>query len=1076
MQLKIDRQLDKCFRFRRDRIEPYIERTVLACTVSAFEHSGEPEDPLDFVRRAEEGGVEFIPARFGERWGTTWGTTWFRIEGVLDRRSLDDANNGGDPLELVVDLGWLDHAVGGHIEGMVYCRDGTVVKAVHPRNGWVRLAGHGALPHVVDDDGSFRLYLEAACNPLLVHYPGRSTDLGDGPTTTHDLPYLLKRIDVCAFDRELWAYWMDLDVVSGLVGELPADSMRRLKLARSLQLSLNAYDDDNRQVTLPAARAVLRDVLGKPAVPTTLHENAIGHAHIDSAYLWPIRETRRKVARTVSNVLALMDDDPRFLYAMSSAQQYEWLEQDHPDLFARMKSRVAQGRFIPVGGMWVEADGMMPCGESLVRQISFGKRYMREHLGVDPQGIWLPDSFGYTGAYPQIARRAGYQWFLTQKISWGDATKFPHHSFMWEGIDGTQIFTHFPPTDTYAAEVTPRELTYAERNFKDKAIADQALLLYGYGDGGGGPTREMVGRIARMHDLEGVPTVEHATPDEFFAKARAQIVDQAHGLTVDEIPHWSGELYLELHRKTLTSQQEMKRGCRMMEGLLRTVEYLGVVASLKNPDYAYPRERLDRVWKTLLLNQFHDILPGSALSWVHREAREDYRRDERVVRELIDQAIAAIRQAEPECKTIGSALICQNDWRAHVACGTVSSVGEGLDGSATVMTTPSLTRCDEGFVLDNGLIRATVRDDGTVSSLVLVESGREVVPQGERLGRYLLLNDKPSRYDSWEIERDAFLSPSDASYDVVVTPIADISSAGGRAGDGVGSVGVEVRARIGRASSVVTRIGLAVGSAGLDFRASVDWNETDRLLKVDLPLAVQASQAVYECQYGTVSRPIAKNTEADEAKFESCTHRFVHVGEGGFGVGLVNASTYGASAFPVYADGASGRTRGVRIGMSLLSAATYPDPKGDCGRVHAFAWQVLPGVDVAATVRAANVLNAPVLDDVPSFDPPIGLAVTKGDALIDWIKLADDASGDVIVRVYEPCGGRAEALLRVDGALFGDALVRETVLTEDGPLPADVSHALSAEGLGRVDGPLPADGARLVLGPYQFATLRLSRR
>jgi len=318
-----------------------------------------------------------------------------------------------------------------------------------------------------------------------------------------------------------------------------------------------------------------------------------------------------------------------------------------------MKRRIEEGRFIPVGGMWVESDNMIPSGESLVRQITFGRRYFKEHLGVTPRGIWLPDSFGYTGSWPQIARRAGFDWFLTQKISWNDTTKFPHHSFMWEGIDGTRILTHFPPSDTYCSWMSMHELMYSQRNFLDKDLSRNAILLYGFGDGGGGPTREMTARIRRDHDLAGVPKIEFGTPDQLFDRVRKDIVDDAQG----ETPVFKGELYLELHRATLTAQQDMKRGCRQEESMLRVAEYLCAAARIKNPDYVYPREELDRIWKTLLLNQFHDILPGSAIAWVHRQARVEYARDVARLNEIALEAGRAIAAVEPDDATITDAVI-----------------------------------------------------------------------------------------------------------------------------------------------------------------------------------------------------------------------------------------------------------------------------------------------------------------------------------------------------------------------------------------------------------------------------------
>ncbi len=417
----------------------------------------------------------------------------------------------------MVDLGWLDHrGPGFQSEGLVYRADGTAIKSANPRNHWIPLVyADGSSTVELDEHGDFTVYIEAAYNPFVEgSTPFSPTELGEEATGTCDFPYTLSRMDITIFNEDVFAYDMDLETVSSLIRELKDDDPRYWQLAKALQRSLNIYDERDLE-TVPAARAALAGVLAEPAASSAINHIAIGHAHIDSAWLWPVRETRRKVARTVSNVLALMDEDPDFTYAMSSAQQYAWLEEEHPDLFARMKRRIEEGRFIPVGGMWVESDNMIPSGESLVRQITFGRRYFKEHLGVTPRGIWLPDSFGYTGSWvesdnmipsgeslvrqitfgrryfkehlgvtprgiwlpdsfgytgswPQIARRAGFDWFLTQKISWNDTTKFPHHSFMWEGIDGTRILTHFPPSDTYCSWMSMHELMYSQRNFLDR--------------------------------------------------------------------------------------------------------------------------------------------------------------------------------------------------------------------------------------------------------------------------------------------------------------------------------------------------------------------------------------------------------------------------------------------------------------------------------------------------------------------------------------------------------------------------------------------------------------------------------
>lgn len=743
MFLNINQQLARCERVIRQRVRPHIHRTIEPLSIEAFDIPGEPMPATDFFVHESKGDVPFRPFTVGSVWGTTWGTTWFRLRGKLPM-----GYPKSKPLELSIDLGWLDHSVGGHVEGMVYRSDGTVLKALHPRNRWVPFIDADGTCHMaIGNDGMFTVYVEAACNPLILGITTfDETGLGDHATGKPETQYVFRAAELTEYDERFEEYHLDLDAIQGLMKTLPdKESTRYYQLAKALQRSLNIFDEQHPD-TVVEAREALSEVLSRPADASALHVSAVGHAHIDSAWLWPVRETRRKVARTVSNVLALMDKYPDFTYAMSSAQQYAWLEQDHPDLFVRMLQRIKQGLFIPVGGMWVESDGNLPAGESLIRQIAYGKRYFREHLGTEPHGIWLPDSFGYTGAWPQIARRAGYDWFLTQKISWNDTTEFPHHSFQWEGIDGTRILTHFPPSDTYSACVTAEELMYTEHNFRDKDLSDCALMLFGYGDGGGGPTREMLGRLKRFHDLEGLPKVETSGPDELFDMIRKQIVDEAG----EESPIWHGELYLELHRGTLTSQQEMKRGCRNEETWLRAVEYLCAAAAIADSSYTYPTDELDDIWKTLLLNQFHDILPGSAIAWVHREARADYACDTKRLEMIADSACAVLRCARPDAPVLERARIAEyrvdgNAWRA-VSVEPVAGTQVSLTHTAT-----------GGVILSNGLVETVIEPDGTVSSLKDVQAGRELVPDGMRLGSYELLKDEPSVWDAWEIERDAFL-------------------------------------------------------------------------------------------------------------------------------------------------------------------------------------------------------------------------------------------------------------------------------------------------------------------------------
>lgn len=594
----------------------------------------------------------------------------------------------------------------------------------------------------------------------------------------------------------------------------------------------------------------------------------------------------------------------------------------------------------------------------------------------------------------------------------------------------------------------------------DKDLSRNAILLYGYSDGGGGPTREMVARIRRDHDLAGAPSIDFGTPDELFDRVRHDIVDEA----PDETPVFKGELYLELHRATLASQQEMKRGCRREENLLRTTEYLCAAASVFNPEYRYPREELDGIWKTLLLNQFHDILPGSAIAWVHRQARADYVRDIARLRDIAAEAGASIASVRDDADMRSNAAIVPytakngDSWIARTAAvGTQDDDANGTDAVADESTIA--TTCDDGrIILDNGLLRAIIAPDGTVHSLIDLDNGHELVPDGSGIGHYELLRDEPYEWDAWDIQRDAFLS-AEGIDDSHVERVTETKRGGATVHVSSTADGVSIDACIT----------LRAKSKSLEFRTKVDWRASERFLKVDIPMAIQADRAQYECQYGMVERPIQKNTRSDEAKYESCTHRFVRVADAGYAAAVVNASTYGSDVSPIHRNTASGPVRGTMIRLSLLSSPLYPDPNTDKG-VHEFAWNVVADASMPAVLDEANRLNAAVLPAVPAFDPLAQLNPVDGVMVLDWVKLADDGSGDLILRVYEAVGGEAHARLAVNAAL-GKATVRECSIMEDARLDAELPAAF-ADGDPSVA--RTAQGAMLSLHPFQLATLRVS--
>ncbi|MEW1718178.1 glycoside hydrolase family 38 C-terminal domain-containing protein [Streptomyces sp. NPDC093109] len=1023
--------LDRLDRVRRDRILPRVRTRLAGVRVESWAVSdgdGEPVSPGHALGLTTDSGralPDYRPFAPGSAWGPAWSTTWFRVSGTVDIAAAPPG-----PVELVLDLGWFDHSVGGHCEGLVFARDGHVVKGLHPRQSSVRLYDGESDSGLLDAEGRFVLHVEAAANPLLLGLPPFVvTEHGEKGAREEFEEFRLRRAETTVFRAEVHGLLCDLEVLGGLAAELGEDEPRRWRLLRGIEEALDVYDETDAAATARRARAVLAPLLAAPAHHSAHRMTAVGHAHMDSAWLWPLRETVRKVGRTVSNVLALLDTHPDLVYTMSAAQHFAWLEEHQPALFSRVRRHVEEGRFVPVGGMWVEPDGVIPTGESMVRQLTYGKRYFLDRFGIETREVWLPDSFGYSGALPQLARRAGARWFLTQKISWNDTTVFPHHSFWWEGIDGTRVFTHFPPVETYAADVSARELRHAVSNFKDKAIASHSLLPYGYGDGGGGPTAEMAERLRRFADLEGAPRVVSRTPAEFFQDAETELAEVT-AASPALAPVHRGELYLELHRGTLTSQVAMKRYNRRCESLLRAAEYLCAAATLLH-EAPCPREELDAIWRGVLLHQFHDILPGTSISWVHREARDFYRSAVARLGALAEQAAKVLGGTDGD-----GAAVLPPFLPASGSSSTTVAVTEG-DGSATV--------------LDDGLLRAVVDTEGHITSLVDLRTGRETVPPGAHANELEIFRDEPVRWDAWDVDRHTLRHPR---------PVGEVT--GRRVVHDGADAGVEVVRRFGVSVCTVT-VWLRAGTGRLETECAVDWQEREHLLKVALPVHVMARTARFETQYGYVERPLLVNTAAEDAMFEAGMHRYIHVADGTYGLGIVNDTMYGADA----------RARGgaTVVRLSLLRGSRFPDPEADVGR-HVFRWALLPGADVPATVEAAYRFNTPEVAVPGRLRPLVELEAVGGHAVVDWVKLADDGSRDLVVRIYETQGGRAQALLRPSPALGTDAVVHETDLLERPFNPDDgLPPALPPCPPGA---PARADGARLDLGPFQVATLRIA--
>ncbi len=930
-------------------IRPRRRGPVAAVDVAAFHVHGEP------MAAAEAFGADYEPFPVGGTWGPPWDTTWFRIRGQIPVEWADRE------VALGFSIGGAG-STGFGAEALVW-RDGQPVQGLSPNHRSYLLSSRAAGGEPVE------LFIEAAANPpspfganpwpLLLPEP-------DGAPL-----FSLQRADLHVRDPEFDRFWHDIRVLVELLTELPDGDPHAARLYAGLDRACNELELPDIADSWRSAQTVVDELLAERSAPAAHRVSMVGHAHLDTAWLWPLRETIRKCARTFSTVLELMDRYPEYRFVVSQAQHLAWMKEHYPGLWERMKVRIAEGRLEPTGSMWVEADCNIPSGESLVRQIIYGKRFYLDELGLETNDVWLPDVFGYSASLPQIMRRGGIRWFLTQKLSWNQYNALPHHSFLWEGIDGSRVFTHFPPADTYNGNVSVRELRFGVENFKDHDRATTSLYLFGWGDGGGGPTAEMLESARRLADLDGLPRLSMDGARAFFTEAEADIRDPA---------VWVGELYLELHRGTYTTQAATKLGNRRAEFALRDAELWTSV----QPRRDYPKSDLEELWKLLLLHQFHDIIPGSGIHWVYEDTARDHARILSGARSVTDASLAALVDDIDTSDTGRPVVVLNSLSHTRTELVTVdaplevTAVTAGPDGPTPVQRDPegravfevtvpacgyrvydlvtaaaataSGVTADVGS-LENDHLRIELDEQGLLSSILDKDVGRQVLTPDARGNRFQLHPDYPNFYDAWDIDRFAFDQVENLDQ-VDVVEVAE---------EGPLRAGIRVVRRFG--DSVITQvIRLSARSRFIEFDTEVEWHESNRLLKVAFPVEVRSLRATYEIQYGHVERPTHANTSWDAARFEVCAHRWADLSEPGYGVALLNDCKYGYDI-----------SHGV-IRLSLLRSSTWPDPVADRGHHH-FTYRLLPhrgDLREAGVVDAGYDLNVPLR--AVTTTPTAGLA------------------------------------------------------------------------------------------------------
>jgi alpha-mannosidase len=740
-----------------------------------------------------------------------------------------------------------------------------------------------------------------------------------------------------------------------------------------------------------------------------------GHAHIDLAWLWPLEETVRKARRTFSTAADLLERYPEMTFTHSSAEAYELVREADPELFARVRELAAGGRWEPAGGMWVEADMNMISGESIVRQLLWGQRWFERELGGRHRVGWLPDCFGFTPALPQLLRGAGLDGFFTTKLNWSETNRFPYDLFWWEGLDGTRVLAHTFRNEgreserglgAYNGDTSPGSLVEVWRNFQGRLIHPESLYTIGYGDGGGGPTAEMLEEVRELAAFPALPELAFTRVDALFERL-------CRSAEAAPAPAWSGELYLELHRGTQTTQGRTKRLHRRAERDLVAAEVASSLGALLGVES--PPADLRRAWRLLLRNQFHDILPGSGIAEVYQRAEAELGEVVDTARRATDASLGGIAQAvsgagdrpgvvvvNPDLsdrplrlvlpEPVPGAQAVEGGWvltGPRPVAGLEVAVLVGADEPGPNAEEQPGTVTAEGRRLENGWLRVELAEDGTVGSIRDKRTDREVLSgPGNQLWAYV---DRPRAWDAWDLDADY----AEEGEPIGAPEAIEVVERGPHR--------AAVRLRWGyRSSQIVQTVRLWSNSPRLEFATELDWHDRRLLLKARFPLAVRSARATFETAFGVVERPTHRNTSWDAARFEVAGHRFADLSEPGYGVALLNDGRYGYHAL------------GSELGLSLLRSPHYPDPLADEGH-HELTYALLPhpgGWLEGGVLMEAEDLNRPLLTLAcqAAAEARVRPLAVDGVALgLAALKPTEGADGSLVLRLYEPQGARGTA-------------------------------------------------------------------
>lgn len=848
---------------------------------------------------------------------------------------------------------------------------------------------------------SFTFYIESTANGAF------GLNMDNDPDAKHissngDFTATVEFARFGVFNREVWQLANDLMIVGGFIEQQKAGGALAKKLEAAVRRSIAAYADDSRNAV--RARKELLWVFELPARKSSAKVTAIGHAHIDTAWLWPLDQTIKKCGRTFACMVNLMDEYKDYVFGASAACHYEFVKRYYPDLYLKVKDKIASGRWEVQGGMFVEPDCNVTSGESQIRQFLYGKNFFKDEFGIEIKNLWVPDTFGYSANLPQIIRGCGCDYFVSQKISWNDTNKFPYHTFYWQGIDGSKVLCHFPPEDGYNSPMSVKSLCYGENNYNEITINNEFISLYGMGDGGGGPSAEYVERALRMHNFEGAPKVKFGRADEFFERASKY----------DNYPKWVGELYLELHRGTLTTQAKNKLFNRKFEQKLVELENLYSRLPLKD----YPDNVLNELWKTLLINQFHDILPGSSIHEVYEDTKEDYQAMEEIRSRLLNKLENKLSDCSSEYISIINTLGYSDDvliklpenWSgAEDEYGNLFSAVDGkILTNIPAYGTKIMHRIDAAqkeevqlkygdLTLENDKIIYQFNNSGQLIKIFDKELKREFLDPGQRGNILSLYVDYPVRYEAWEIDnsfRDAKVCEAEPLK--ILKKSSSIFSA------------LEIEYKIG-SSKIRQNIVLLPESRELRFETIVDWNESRKMLRVGFENNIVCDEASYDLDYGVIKRSVYKNTSWDSAKFEVCCHKYFDVSERDIGLALLNDCKYGCYVEERFFD------------LNLLKSSKYPDFTADIGEHH-IIYSLLPHdgdlADSDVISKAALLNRQPVLFN-GRITNNLPFTVDFADSVTVEVVKKAHKEDSLIVRMVEQSGKSGSIKLKLNEEFHG---------------------------------------------------------